>query len=677
MIENDNDIYLYDYLDDQASDEREKVLQRFINDNSNQKDMEFYDLSFYLKRDSCVKKIESFANRSYFDNKIILSESQIEILSILEEKNLFLSAPTSFGKTFIVLEYMIRHPNLKNIVFIVPTLALMNELLKKIYDHFSDNYNICINGNEKLKEKNIFIFVPERSDCNFINLISDIELDLLIIDEIYKLKPKDKKELNSDDRIILMNKVYLNLLAIAKKIILLGPFIKQITFEQTKLDIVKYYTNLSPVFNYVKNCPETDWIDYMGENNELVYFSSPESIYKSLEKIINKFDEKYEYIEKYKNEIAHLEKNFFKEWIGIKLLKRGIGIHHGKIPMFLRKFYEEEYRNGSLKCLLCTSTLMEGINTPTMKMLVVDNPGNIFKLNNLIGRVGRLNVNNPNAGYIYLFNKKACENYKNKNKWESLTILSENKAVSSDDEILFLNKSINDYDKGTDYKEKVDIIINSSGKRLEEIKNFDIKINTAFKFVKENYKEKFLTANEIKECIRLSYDLLGRISFKFNKKAFSNIDYPIETLPYIVFTSMLINGYTYGKIISFFESKYGELSTNNKNILIDKLLELRTFIKFKLSKINNYFNLFGTDITQNRTLESFVRMLSNFNDLKIQDKILEDLGIEEIDFQKLDNLLQFDDNISTSDVIKLLKSKKDVIEAMQLSPFTKRNIKKL
>ena len=677
MIENDNDIYLYDYLDDQASDEREKVLQRFINDNSNQKDMEFYDLSFYLKRDSCVKKIESFANRSYFDNKIILSESQIEILSILEEKNLFLSAPTSFGKTFIVLEYMIRHPNLKNIVFIVPTLALMNELLKKIYDHFSDNYNICINGNEKLKEKNIFIFVPERSDCNFINLISDIELDLLIIDEIYKLKPKDKKELNSDDRIILMNKVYLNLLAIAKKIILLGPFIKQITFEQTKLDIVKYYTNLSPVFNYVKNCPETDWIDYMGENNELVYFSSPESIYKSLEKIINKFDERYEYIEKYKNEISHLEKMFFKEWIGIKLLKRGIGIHHGKIPMFLRKFYEEEYRNGSLKCLLCTSTLMEGVNTPTMKMLVVDNPGNIFKLNNLIGRVGRLNVNNPSAGYIYLFNKKACENYKNKNKWESLTILSENKTVSSDDEILFLNKSINNYDKGTDYKEKVDIIINSSKKKLEEIKNFDIKINTAFKFVKENYKEKFLTANEIKECIRLSYDLLGRISFKFNKKAFSNIDYPIETLPYIVFTNMLINGCTYSEIISYFEKEYGELSINNKNILIDKLLALRTFIKFKLSKINNYFNLFDIDITQNRTLESFIRMLSHFNDLKIQDKILEDLGIEEIDFQKLDNLLQFDDNISTSDVIKLLKSKKNVIESMQLSPFTKRNVKKL
>lgn len=677
MIENDNDIYLYDYLDDQASAEREKILQRFINDNSNQKDMEFYDLSFYLKRDSCVKKIESFANRSFFDNKIVLSESQIEILSILEEKNLFLSAPTSFGKTFIVLEYMIRHPNLKNIVFIVPTLALMNELLKKIYDHFSDNYNICINGNEKLKEKNIFIFVPERSDCNFINLISDIELDLLIIDEIYKLKPKDKKELNSDDRIILMNKVYLNLLAIAKKIILLGPFIKQITFEQTKLDIVKYYTNLSPVFNYVKNCPETDWIDYMGENNELVYFSSPESIYKSLEKIINKFDEKYEYIEKYKNEISHLEKMFFKEWIGIKLLKRGIGIHHGKIPMFLRKFYEEEYRNGSLKCLLCTSTLMEGVNTPTMKMLVVDNPGNIFKLNNLIGRVGRLNVNNPSAGYIYLFNKKACENYKNKNKWESLTILSENKTVSSDDEILFLNKSINNYDKGTDYKEKVDIIINSSGKKLEEIKNFDIKINTAFKFVKENYKEKFLKANEIKECIRLSYDLLGRISFKFNKKAFSNIDYPIETLPYIVFTNMLINGRTYNEIMSYFEKEYGELSINNKNILIDKLLALRTFIKFKLSKINNYFNLFNIDITQNRILESFVRMLSNFNDLKIQDKILEDLGIEEIDFQKLDNLLQFDDNISTSDVIKLLKSKKDVIETMQLSPFTKRNVKKL
>ena len=354
----ENEIYEYDYLDVNFAELREEVLKEFISDNTKTNKMEFVDLEMYLENETIRSKIASAVNKSLLDDKIVLSDSQIEILSILEEKSLFLSAPTSFGKTFIVLEYIIRHPNLNNIVFIVPTLALMNELLKKIYDYFGEKYNICINGDEKIEKKNIFIFVPERSDNLFIKKISELGLDLLIIDEIYKLKPKNKKELNNDDRIILMNKVYLGLLKIAKKIILLGPFIKQITFDNTKLDIVKYYTNLLPVYNFVHNYCNQNWIDYMGGNKELVYFNSPESIYNSLELIIHKFPEKDEYIKKYEKEIMHLENTFFVDWYGVKLLKRGIGIHHGKTPMFLRKFYEEEYRNGSLKCLLCTSTLM-------------------------------------------------------------------------------------------------------------------------------------------------------------------------------------------------------------------------------------------------------------------------------------------------------------------------------
>lgn len=288
MRSNENEIYEYNYLDVKSAELREKTLKDFIFDNTKIDNMEFVDLGIYLKPITITSKITSVANKSMLDDKIILSDSQIEILSILEEKSLFLSAPTSFGKTFIVMEYMIRHPNLTNIVFIVPTLALMNELLKKIYDKFGEKYNICINGDERIEEKNIFIFVPERSDNLFVKKISEIGLDLLIIDEIYKLRPKNKKELKNDDRIILMNRVYLNLLNVAKKIILLGPFIKQITFENTKLDIVKYYTNLSPVYNSVHNCYDKKWIDYIGGNKELIYFNSPESIYNSLEQIINK-----------------------------------------------------------------------------------------------------------------------------------------------------------------------------------------------------------------------------------------------------------------------------------------------------------------------------------------------------------------------------------------------------
>lgn len=674
MKKNESEIYVYDYLDPKLGELRERVLKDFFYDNTKKDNMEFVDLGIYLNPETMASKIISVANKSLLDDKIILSDSQIEILSILEKKNLFLSAPTSFGKTFIVMEYMIRHPNLNNIVFIVPTLALMNELLKKIYNSFGEKYNICVNGDEKIEEKNIFIFVPERSNNSFVKKISEIGLDLLIIDEIYKLKPKNKTELNSDDRIILMNRVYLNLLNVAKKIILLGPFIKKITFENTKLDIVKYYTNLSPVYNSVYNCCNKEWVDYIGGNKELVYFNSPKSIYNSLELIIKKFPEEAEFVNKYEKEISHLEKIFFSNWSGIKLLKRGIGIHHGKTPMFLRKFYEEEYKNGSLKSLLCTSTLMEGVNTPTMRMIVVEDPGSIFKLNNLIGRVGRLNTKKPASGEIFLFNEKTYEKYTDRNKWDNLMILSEDPKITSDDEVLFLDKKNNELEN--EYNQKINVILNKSNKSLEEIKTYDIRVNIAYKFAKSEFKKRFLNSKDIKECIKLSCELLGKISYKFKKTLFNNINYQGETLPYLVFTNMMLSKKSFNEIILYFEKKTEPLSDENKNILIDGLLELRTFIKFKLSKIINYFELFNVDYNSSSVLNNFIFSLKGFNDLSVSDKILEDLGIEETDFIKLNKFIPQTEQVSTSLIIHSLNQNKKEIEIMDLSPFTKRNIKR-
>ena len=672
-----DEFYEYDYLDSKTSELREKTLKEFIENKNETQNLCFYDLDFYLNEESIQQKIKKVINKSLYDNKVCLSESQIEILDILENKNLFLSAPTSFGKTFIVLEFLKRHPKFNNIVFIVPTLALLNELLKKIFNNFGIQYNICINAEEKIADKNIFIFVPERSDYTFISKINQIGLDLVVFDEIYKLKPKNKKELNSDDRIITMNKVYLNLLNSAKKIILLGPFIREITFENTKLDIVKYYTNMSPVYNYVHCLDNKNWIDYMGGDKELVYFNNPEGIYNSLDLIISKFSEDDKYIKKYSKEIEYLENNVYKDWYAIKLLKRGIGIHHGKTPMFLRKFYEDEYNEGELKCLLCTSTLMEGINTPTMRLLVVCDPGNVFSLNNLIGRVGRLNVNHPKSGDVFLFDKKSCENFKNRNKWETLKILAEDTNTLSDDEVLFLNKKYNKSIKQNEYEEKLNLILKEGKKTINEIRMFDIRVRTAYKFIKNEFRNKFLNASSVKECVVLTYDLFGRIPQLFRSTDFEGISYSIDTLPYYDFTKSLIMGKSINQIISGFEVCNGKLSIRNTNLLIDRLLQLRTIIKFKLSKIVNYLNLYDVKYSSNDYLKMFVLNIENFGKLKISDKILEDLGIEEKDYNKLNEYIPQNENISTSDVIKYLRNNKEKIDRMQLSPFTKRSIRKI
>lgn len=667
----------YVYLDSKEALLREEALRLFFNEKNESIDMKFLDLDFYLKENQGDLRANRLLCKSLFDDNITLTSSQMEILSILDENNLFLSAPTSFGKTFIILEFIARHSELNNIVFIVPTLALMNELLKKIYHKFGNKYNLCINSNERISDKNIFIFVPERSDNNFISSIKNVGLDLLVIDEIYKLKPKDKSELNRDDRIILMNKVYLNLLSVAKKIVLLGPFIKKISFEQTKINIVKYYTNLCPVFNNVHIEKDKKWIDIIGGTNELVYFSSPESIYSVLDVIISKFPESEEYMKKYKNEINHLKEDIYENWYVISLLKRGIGVHHGKTPMFLRKFYENEYRDGILKCLLCTNTLMEGINTPTMRLLIVDNPGNPFQVNNLIGRVGRLNVNNPQAGDVFIFDEKTCEFYENRNRWESLTILAEDSKANSEDEILFLEKQAKDEKQLNTYNEKLSLIQNMTGKTTEELKDFDIKFNVAYKFGIDDYSDKFQSCSKMKDCVELACELLGKLSYKFLKESFIDINYPYKTLPYYIFITKMIIGYSLNEIINDFEKDNGDLSVENTNLLIDRLLELRTYIKFKLSKIINYFNLYNLDTSKNEKLDAFVKGLQRFNDLSQLYKIFEDLGIEENDYSKLEKYIPIKEKISTSDVIKALISNKGIINNLDLSPFTKRNINKL
>ena len=128
------DEIIYKYLDDSIRSKREKILRNTLSGkNFNKEELEFYDLHMYDKNYNFRNLINKMIYASKINKDIILTKYQIEILDILENHNIFLSAPTSFGKTFIMLEFIKRNINkLNNIVFIIPTIALMNELLKKI-----------------------------------------------------------------------------------------------------------------------------------------------------------------------------------------------------------------------------------------------------------------------------------------------------------------------------------------------------------------------------------------------------------------------------------------------------------------------------------------------------------------------------------------------------------------
>lgn len=120
-----------------------------------------------------------------------LHREQSSVLAkLLDGKNIAVSAPTSFGKSFII-DAFIAAKNPDTVVIIVPTIALMDETRRRLFKKFSDQYTIITAPDTQLSSKNIFIFPQERA----FGYLSAIEtIDLLVVDEFYKASQKHDPE---------------------------------------------------------------------------------------------------------------------------------------------------------------------------------------------------------------------------------------------------------------------------------------------------------------------------------------------------------------------------------------------------------------------------------------------------------------------------------------------------
>ncbi|MFI3211211.1 MAG: DEAD/DEAH box helicase family protein [bacterium] len=668
----------YKYLNVNISKERKSFLKKVLlsSDLEESSEFSFWDLEMYDSRDNNRQKIKSIAFMSKLNHNIQLTTQQVEILSILNESSLFLSAPTSFGKTFIVLEFIKRNiNNLNNILFVVPTIALMNELVKKIYDNFSDYYNISINKEEVFSERNIFIMVPERTNTEFITMLKEKKLDLLIIDEIYKLQ---SKRVATDDRIITMNKAYFDLVKTATKVILLGPFIKDISFNNTNLNITKFFTNYSPVYSELITYG-SGWIDNLDvSKSQLIYFNKPQNIYNNIDIILRNIKINNELCILYKEEIDYLSNIGGENWYFVKLLKRGIGIHHGKTPNYFRKFLEDEYNVGNIKTLLCTSTLMEGVNTPTNSLIVVDDPDGAFEFSNLVGRVARLSPENPVVGEVYVSNE-IFDKYNDVDQWKNLTILAEGDVANSEDELLYFDKTeCEKKGKLEQYNKDIEYLNNNFNVTKEKIINKTLKFKTVVKFAKGDYKRQYKLAASVKHCNDLSIKLLLNISQDWKKEKFPSISSEDGYLQYKFYILKILNNVSLEVLVQKFKDDVPNYKQVDIDIFLDKINELEKIIKFKLIIIKDYLDLFIKPDEMTNDLKNYYNLLCGYTERSIECKILDDLGVETVDVPNIiKNLNMNSEKISTSNIISKIKSNKSKILSNVKSPFTIRNINKL
>lgn len=381
----------------------------------------------------------------YTDDNSKLHQYQMEILNRFIEgqrNRFFLSASTSFGKTHLVYE-VIKKMQYKNIALIFPSIALLTENLSKIKEgkiKFPIEYKIhtLSDIDNDYGETNIFIFTPERflSFLDKTNL--DLTLDFIFVDEVYKIDngyliDNEAKE-NERDVAYRMAIFYGMSRFLDVDLLLAGPYIE--IFEPqspnynpsfdlflSDFQITKLLRNQYEIVKVSKNEIESekgkvniDGIEFdfsrkttkkariqeiidrllLKNENVIVYCNTQ----ANAEKVATEFERVNIDSNYFSSFLEHLKSRYDNDWVVIKSLEKGIGVHHGVVPKYIQKEIVNLFNTtqSGVNILASTTTITEGVNTTAKNMIVYKSekgagkngkPLLTFDAKNIAGRAGR------------------------------------------------------------------------------------------------------------------------------------------------------------------------------------------------------------------------------------------------------------------------------------------------
>lgn len=373
------------------------------------------------------------------DKLITLNQFQKKVHNVYEEnETISISAPTSAGKSFILCTILLEEllEGVKNIVYLVPTRALISqvefdlrELTKK---HNINSVNISTVPQSELddQQSNVFVFTQERLHW-FLMDNPNLKLNLLIIDEAHKIEDGNRGILlqqkieevvkrhrgikvffsspfTSNPEILLDNvindskkeKVNTQFVAVNQNLI----YITQVPRKPEVWELTLYLSDKKIILGTVnlhdRPTPEAKKLPYIAnafcadQTGNIIYANGAADAEKTAQILYNLI--KNEDSNGDLNELSKLvKKTVHKDYLLVKVLKKGIAFHYGNMPLLIRQEIERLFKKGIIKYLVCTSTLLEGINLPA-KSIFIRKPtrgrGHPLDQNdfwNLAGRAGR------------------------------------------------------------------------------------------------------------------------------------------------------------------------------------------------------------------------------------------------------------------------------------------------
>lgn len=346
--------------------------------------------------------VEAFKANIGDKDPITLHSAQSKVLKqLLSGNNIAVSAPTSFGKSFIIDAFIaINQP--ENVVIIVPTIALADETRRRIEYKFSYKYKIITTTDASITERNIFIFPQERS---FAYLDKLEKIDILIVDEFYKVSSMFDNDRSSSllGAIIELGKIsrqkyYLapNIHKIADNVFTKDmQFMRLTDFKTVITETTKIYEKRKNNEN-VNNFKKNHLINILQNNasKTLVYAGGYNNINKVRNILVDNLSKKETPLLRNFND--WLKVNYGASFSLCQLIERGIGIHNGRMHRSLSQIQVKlfEYLEG-LDTIISTSSIIEGVNTQAEQVIVWSNKNgqskfDYFTYQNVVGRAGRM-----------------------------------------------------------------------------------------------------------------------------------------------------------------------------------------------------------------------------------------------------------------------------------------------
>lgn len=378
-------------------------------------------------------------------NTYLLTDFQYKLYNRIKEyRAVSFSAPTSAGKSYLLGLDLVRRINKKgrkSIVFIVPTRALIRQVIRdvnKVLSSFGKNLPVvCLPelfNDEQYKEGVIYVLTQER----LVNLLGGDHgeplITALIVDEA--------QEIQSGSRGIVLQsaiKQVVNMFPEADVVfsspLRSNPGYLLELFNQRSEGIFFVEEN-SPVsqnlihLRSVKSKPRelsasinasVGFIDlgafsipfklrgnkpkmlaelaynFTSKNaSSIVYANGPREAEKIAESLAELNTESSNISKRLRDLIDYIRSDIHPKHPLIGLLGRGCAFHYGHLPHLVRAEIEDLVREGEIKFLTCTSTLLQGVNLP-VKNIFIWKPlrGNLAPMTkgdfwNLAGRAGRL-----------------------------------------------------------------------------------------------------------------------------------------------------------------------------------------------------------------------------------------------------------------------------------------------